>query len=472
MVKEMTSGSPIKLIFSFTIPVLIGNIFQQLYAMVDTVIIGQFLGIEALAALGITGTMNFLVLGFVIGLCGGFGIVMSQKFGAQDLDGLRHSIATSIYLGVIFTIVLTVVSLLTMNPLLKAINTPEASFKYAQDFIFIIYLGTFSQILFNLAASILRAIGDSRTPLYFLIISSILNVILDFVLAIWCHMGVSGAALATVISQTFSGLLCVIYMCKKFPLLKFQKKDWRIDLRFWWEHVRLGLPMALQFSITAIGLIILQGAINKLGPLVVAGHTAATKVEILLNQPLVAIGTTMATFTGQNLGANKIDRVRKGVRSATLLAVIFSILPAVIFALFWRQFISMFINNDHPEAFAAAGQYIFTFVPFLIVLGLLFIYRNVLEGIGRPLVPMLAGVMELVMRVFGALALSVFLGYFGICLSEPIAWIGACIPLITCYLITMKKLEKKSLDESLKTNDTNESEQDCELTELEHASAK
>ncbi len=446
MVKDMTSGSPARLILAFSIPLLIGNIFQQLYSMVDTIIVGRFLGVPALAAVGSTGSLSFLVLGFVMGITSGFSVLAAQRFGAGDERGLRHFVAMSVYLGLIISIVLTVLTICLTKPMLRLMNTPEDIFYDAAIYIIIIFAGILPTMFYNLLAGVLRALGDSKTPLYFLIISSVLNIVLDLFFIVTLKLGVAGAAYATVISQAVSAVLCFIYIRKKFPILKFQREELPFRFASACQLMRVGIPMALQFSITAIGTMILQGAINSLGSTVVGAYTAACKAEQLATQPMVTFGATMASYTGQNLGAGRMDRIRKGVRSCILISCIFCMLGSLLVVFGGGFLVSLFITGDQPEVMNYAREYLNIIAIFFIPLGLIFIYRNTLQGMGDGFMPMMTGVAELVMRAFVAFYLAGKLGYLAICLAGPIAWVGADIPLMFAYYIKMghiRKLEKE-----------------------------
>lgn len=440
MTKDMTAGSPAKLILFFSIPLLIGNIFQQFYSMADTIIVGRFVGVQALAAVGSTGSLSFLIIGFVMGISGGFAVIVAQKFGANDEDGLRKSVATSIVLCIVITIIITIISLISARPLLNIMNTPSDIIDDATSYITIIYAGTFATVFYNMISSILRALGDSKTPLYFLIVSSILNVILDLVLIINFSMGAKGAAYATVISQGISGLLCLIYVRKRYKILRLKKKDWIFDKMFALKHLKIGIPMALQFSITATGVMVLQSALNSFGSTVIASYTASSKVEQLVTQPSVTFGVTMATYSGQNLGAGKIDRITEGVKKCSLISLIFSIVAGIVVIFFGQYFIKLFISGDQQNVIGYAQHYLNIIALFFPVLGLLFIYRNTLQGIGDAFVPMMAGVAELVARFIVAFTLPALLGYTGICLASPLAWIAATIPLAIAYFKKINKL--------------------------------
>ncbi|MDV4152568.1 MATE family efflux transporter [Clostridium sp. AL.422] len=433
MTKDMTTGSPVKLILTFSIPLLIGNIFQQFYSMADTVIVGRFLGVDALAAVGSTGPMAFLVNGFVIGLTSGFSVLVSQKFGANDEEGVKKSFASSLILSTIMTIVLTAISVGFAKPLLELMNTPENIMKDALSYIIIIYAGNIAIIFYNMLSSILRALGDSKTPLYFLIIASILNIVLDIVFIVNFHMGVAGAAYATIISQSISAILCAIYIVKKFPILRLKKKHWKIRKSYIDRQLRIGVPMALQFSITAAGVMVLQGALNNFGSKIIASYTAASKVQQLVMQPSVTFGVAMATYSGQNLGAGRIDRIKEGVKKCSIVSIIVSISSTIIVVLFGGAFTKMFISGNDMEVISYAKHYLNTVSLFYIPLGLIFIYRNTLQGVGESFVPMMAGLFEMIARTVVAFTLPLLLDFTGIALADPAAWIAACVPLMIYY---------------------------------------
>ncbi|CED93627.1 MATE efflux protein [Romboutsia ilealis] len=433
MTKDMTTGSPVKLILFFSIPLLIGNIFQQFYSMVDTIIVGKFLGVKALAAVGSTSSMSFLILGFILGLCSGFSVLISQRFGANDNEGLKEAVASSIILSIAMAIIITIISIFTSKPLLRLMNTPKDIINNSYSYIVIIYAGTFAAFFYNMISSILRSIGDSKTPLYFLIVSSILNIVLDLVFIINFKIGVAGAAYATVISQGVAGLLCLIYTAKKYPILKLEKKHFITGTKHFVTHLKIGLPMALQFSITAIGVIILQSAINSFGSNVVAAHTAASKVEQLVMQPSITFGVTMATYCAQNLGAGNIERIKEGVKKCTMINIIIGLISGFILILFGEFFIKMFISNSDNSVIDTAKLYLTTVSIFFIPLSLIFIYRNALQGMGYTFIPMMAGFYELLARTVVAFTLPTFIGYLGICIASPVAWLSAAIPLAFDY---------------------------------------
>lgn len=448
MTRDMTKGEPLRLIVSYSIPLLIGNIFQQLYNLVDTLIVGRYVSMEALAAVGSTGSMNFLVIGFATGLTSGFSVVIAQRFGAKDEKLVRNSIAISTVLCVIFTILVTLISVWAAMPLLKLINTPDDIIQDAYRYIVIIYAGIAATMLYNMLACILRALGDSRTPLYFLILASLLNIALDFLFILGFDMGVAGAGIATVLSQAVSGVLCLFYMKRYYPMLRLQKKDWSMNRKFVLQHLHIGLPMAFQFSITAIGAIVLQGAINIFGSAKIAGYTAAARVENLINAPSVTIGVAMANYTGQNLGANRMDRIREGVRKSTVLTLIVSVLAAAILFIFGEQMTGLFLAGESKEVMDAATDaamiHLRIAATFFPPLFMIFVYRNTLQGMGRSFMPLMAGVFELVARTLAALTLPAMIGFAGVCLAGPIAWVAAVVPLGITYYVVMRRIMKES----------------------------
>jgi len=443
MTKDMTKGVPWKLILFFTIPILIGNVFQQFYNMADTIIVGRFIDIDALAAVGATAPALFLVLGFSIGMTGGFGIIAAQKFGAGDEEGVRYSVATSIILCSIIAVILTFVSMLTANALLKVMNTPENIMAEALLYIMIMYAGTGAVIYYNMIASILRALGDSKTPLYFLVFSSLLNIILDLGLIIVFHMGVAGAAVATVISQLLSAVLCTFYTAKKYKILSLKKYHFKINQRLVTAHLKLGLPMALQSSITSVGVMVLQSALNAFGSDVIAAYTAANKVEAIIMQIFNSLGMTMATYCGQNMGANRISRIKWGVKSSTVMCLIGSGIGICINVFAGNFLTSLFMNEIDTEILRYAQQYLNVVAIFYPPLALLFLYRNVLQGVGDSLFPMLGGVTEFVARLLVIFTLPTILGYLGVCLASPVAWLATAMLLLVRYRQWIKNLPKE-----------------------------
>lgn len=444
MTNDMTTGNPVKLILLFSIPLLIGNIFQQFYSMVDTIIVGRFIGVEALAAVGTTSSMVFLVNGFVMGLTSGFAVLISQKYGAKDEVGVKEAVASSIILSIIATILVTFISVLSAKPLLTLMNTPSNILKDASTYIIILYAGNIAIIFYNMMAAILRALGDSKTPLYFLIVSSVLNIILDLVLIINFKMGVAGAAYATVISQGVSAILCVIYTYKRYKILRLKKDDFKVKKKYYRKHLKVGIPMALQFSITSIGIMTVQSAINIFGSTVIASYAASSKVLQLVMQPATTLGVTMATYCGQNIGAKRYDRIKEGVKKCVQISIITSVISAIILIFLGKYFVMMFVSNPDAEILSYAQQVLNISAIFFIPLGLIFVYRNALQGIGDSFIPMMAGVYELVARAIVAFTLPKVLEFMGICLADPVAWFAAVIPLAYTYYKREKSFKYES----------------------------
>ena len=446
MTNDMTKGNPLKIFIFFSIPLLIGNIFQQLYSMVDTIIVGRFVGVNALAAVGSTGSLFFLVNGMILGLTSGFAVLVAQKFGAKDEDGIRKAVASNIILTLLSTAIITAIALVVKTPLLKMMNTPDNIIVDANTYITIIFAGIITQALYNMAAGILRALGDSKTPLYFLIVSSVINIILDLVFIINFKMGVAGAAYATNIAQGISGILCLVYSYKKFKVLRLKKDDFKVDSSYYEKHLKVGIPMGLQFSITAVGIIIVQSAINVFGSAVIASYTASSKVLQLVMQPSVSFGVTIATYAGQNLGAKRLDRIKNGIKIMNKISVITSLIAGAVLVLFGKYFVMLFIENPSVEIITYAQRVLNYSAVFFIPLGFIFVYRNVLQGMGESFVPMMAGVAELVARSIVAFTLPKFIGFTGICLADPVAWIAAALPLMITYYKKMKKIEMENIE--------------------------
>ena len=446
---DMTKGSPSKLITKFIIPIIIGNIFQQLYSMVDTIIVGRFIGVDALAAVGATGSVSFLILGFTQGLTTGFTVLTAQRFGAGDREGMRKSIGSAAILSVIVTIVMTAVSMAGMDSLLRVMNTPEDIFDMTKEYIMIICAGIACNVLYNLLSSILRAIGNSVVPLVLLVIASVTNIVLDYVLIVYGHMGVGGAAYATIISQGLSGVLCLIYIIKRVPTLHIRPEHCRLESQCVKNQLTVGIPMALQFSITASGAMVMQAAINLFGSVAVAAFTAASKVQNLVTQGMMSMGQTMASYGGQNYGKGDYHRLEKGVRSALLISVIYSLLAAAAVGLFLRPLLSLFFSGDIDMASLMpwAKTYIYMCAVFYIPLSTIFIFRNIMQGCGYSFLPMMGGVVELFARMITALIAMKLVSFPLACFCDPAAWVGAALFTGFSWLSVKKKLRASLLPE-------------------------
>ena len=443
MQTDMTMGKPFKMILDFTIPVFIGNIFQQFYSMVDAIIVGKFVGTKGLAAVGATGTITFLILGFLMGLTAGFTVLTSQKFGAGKMDEMRQTVGKAAVLSAIVSAVMTAVSMIGMRSLLVFMHTPADIFDDAYAYIMIICGGIFAQVLYNILASILRALGNSRTPLYFLIISAILNIVLDLVFIIVFHWGAPGAAWATVISQGISGVLCLIYIVKYVPELKLKKSDWKLRGNLVKIQISVGIPMGLQYSITAIGTMMVQSALNILGSYHVAAFTAGNKIENIFTQAYVALGTAMATYNAQNIGAGKLERDREGFRKAHLIGIGYSIVTGIVLVTVGKYLSYLFISDNAAEVIPMVDTYLRCVGIFLIPLHFVNVLRNGIQGMGYGILPMMAGVAELVGRGVTAVIAAGKKSYFGTCMASPMAWIIASALLIGMYFYVMKDMKKR-----------------------------
>lgn len=431
----MTIGNPMKIILLFSIPVLLGNLFQQFYNMVDTVIVGQYLGEDALAAVGSTGCIMFLVLGFANGIAQGFGVMVSHAFGAKDFKRLQHYVALSLMLTAIVSAVLSVITVIGSRQLLLWLNTPENIVGLADSYIRVIFGGILCTMAYNVASGILRGIGDSKTPLYFLIFSSALNIVLDIFLIVVVKMGTAGAAYATVISQGVAAVLCFIVMFRKHDILRTSREDYYWDNQGILRMLSIGIPMALNYSITAIGTMILQSAVNVFGSSTVAAFTAASKVSSIATQTFPTLGIAMATYCGQNLGAGKYKRIYQGMRQAFYLCFVAAAIAALICCCAGPFMLKWFISNPSTETMSAAMQYLYAISGFMIPLGWIFIYRNGLQGLDHGFIPMLSGVVELVSR-FAVIAVAAKpCGYLGVCFADPAAWLVTGIMLLIAYLV-------------------------------------
>ena len=428
MEKDMTAGTPGKIIFNFTMPIFIGNIFQQFYNMADTVIVGKFVGNAALAAVGACGTLVFLIIGFLQGVTAGFTVVTAQHFGAGNMKAMKKSVASGAVLTGIVTVILTLLSMISMAKVLHLMNTPSDMYGEAYGYIMVICGGIVAQALYN-----------------FLVIAALLNIVLDLVFIIVFRMGAAGAAYATVIAQGISGILCLLYIAKKVPALYLHREDWEIDKNLAGWQLKIGLPMAFQYSITAIGTIVVQSCLNILGSTAAAGFAAASKIEQVFTQAYVALGTTMATYCAQNMGAGKYTRIRKGFKSATLIGFIYAVVTGVIIFFVGKYMTIFFVSENVNQIMEYVDIYLrcvsVSFLPLVIVN----LYRNGIQGMGYGLLPMTAGIAELVGRSGASLIASHFGSYMGICLASPAAWVLAGTLLLIMYFEIMKGKKDRNL---------------------------
>ena len=441
--KDLTVGSPMKLILGFAFPMFLGLLFQQFYSLVDTMIVGKYLGVDPFAGVGSTGSLNFIVIGFCMGLCSGFSVPISQSFGAKDFPLLRKMVTNSVWLCTFFSVVITTLMLLFCRPVLTWMNTPENIFEYAYIYIFIIFAGIPCTILYNMTAAILRALGDSKSPIIFLAISSAINIGLDLLLIIVFTMGVDGAALATVVCQGVSGVISIIYIKKKFDILAMEKGDWKLERHLAGKLTGVGIPMGLQYSITGIGSVILQTAVNGLGSIYVASMTAGSKINIFLACPFDALGQTMAPYAGQNIGARKLDRVGKGLRAACIIGFIVSGLMVIVVKLFGDQLTMLFLDEKDPVIMQNSTQFLIIVSAFYCLLTLVNTVRFTIQGMGFSSLAIIAGVMEMIARGIAGMLLVPAFGYLGACYSSPLAWLLADAFLIPAFFLCKRKVARQ-----------------------------
>jgi len=437
--KELTTGNPFKLIILFMFPIFIGNLFQQFYHFVDTLIVGRVIGIEALAAVGVTGPLIFFVISFIFAATQGFSVITAQKFGAKEYDLLRKSFAASIILSALLTIVITLISVPFTKQMLIFLQTPENILQGADDYLFIMFAGIIATIFYNLSSNIVRALGDSKTPLYFLIVSTILNLIMDVLFVIKFGWGIKGVGWATIVAQAISTILCVWYMLRKFPILKLSRDDWKIPFSFLYEHLRVGIPMGIQMSVLSLGIIALQYVLNTFGATAIAAFTTACRIEQIFLQLFLALGATMAVYTAQNFGAKKLSRIKEGVKKSIYIALIIYVFSMICIWAFSTEMVSWFITETNEELIFLANQYLYIIMGFFIFLGLLMIFRNVLQGMGSVMAPLSSGIAELIARTVCAFSLGYLFGYKGVCYATPMAWLAAAIVLYVGYKMSLKK---------------------------------
>lgn len=448
MINALTKGAPLKLMLLFSIPLLIGNIFQQFYNIADIIIVGRTLGMTALASVGAVSPLFFLIMFIIVGMTNGFAVITGQRFGAKDYEGVRRSVTMSTILSTVFTITFTIICAAAMHHILFLMNVPQEIYKDAYYYIQIVVIGLIVANFYNLLASIIRALGDSMTPLYCLIIASVLNIFLALLFILEFHMGVPGSAFALVLSQAFSALLCVWYVKKHFPILHLKKKDWIIDWKkefnFALAHLKVGIPMAVQFGILGLSLLIIQSVCNTFGPDVIAAFTAALRIEQMATLPMISFGVALAAYVAQNFGAGNFSRIRFGVKKASLINVILSIVMAFIMHFWGGHLVRIFVGYQNEDIVKIAHDYLFRSSLFYFFLAQIFIYRNALQGLGRAVIPMLAAVGELLMRAFAAIYLAAKIGYFGVFYAGPIAWVAASIVLAAGYYSTIKQFILKT----------------------------
>ena len=439
----MTSGNSAKQLLFFALPLMIGNCCQQFYNMADSMIVGRFIGADALGAVGSTGSLSFLVIGFVTGIASGFCIPVSQFFGAKDYTNVRRCVANILYLSAGITILLTLLTAWFTDDLLRILDTPADIFDDAYNYILIVFLGLGATMFYNILAGLLRALGDSRSPLIFLVIASVLNIVLDLVFILVFQMGVAGAGLATVIAQAVSGLLCLLYINQKSALLKLHRSDLAPSLNIMKKLLYMGIPMALQFSITAVGGLILQQSVNRLGTTAVSAVSAGSKTSIMLTQPMEAMGVALATFCGQNLGAQKVDRARRGVHQGLLMIMVYVAVIMIASLGFGKYLALLFVTADEAVVIDGIRTFLSIAGIYYWLLGTLFVYRNAIQGLGYGVPAMAAGLFELIARAaIGSIAVPIW-GFQAACYATPLAWLAADILLLPVFYIVIWRLKKR-----------------------------
>ena len=438
---ELTQGHPLKQLFFFALPLVFGTVFQQLYSFVDTVLVGRFLGTDALGAVGVTYSLNFLVMGFVQGLCVGFGIVLAQRFGAKDREGLRRFFWNGVYLCAGISLLLAVVTILLTKPLLRLILTPDELLPLAAAYVQILFLGLPATVLYNYSASALRAVGDSQRPFYFLLLSSVVNIVLDYLFLVPLHGGVAGAAWATVLSQLLSGVLNSLWYFFRAGVMGRGGPRYGPSLECMGRLCAVGLPMGLEYSVSAIGAVVMQGGINTLGKTAVAAQTAGEKIRQMFTLPMESVGMAMATYTGQNYGAGRIDRIRAGIRWGLLLQYIYCAAAWLVIFLLKAPLTALVLGESVSPVAQGAIQYLTLISPLFFLHGSLMILRNTLQGLGKSLLAIISGIGELVGRSLGGLAAAQLASFALICLTNPLAWgLGAVYCLgMTCWILNKSK---------------------------------
>lgn len=442
-VQSMTSGPPLRLILVFMIPLLLGNLFQQFYNIVDAMIVGRLLGADALAAVGSSSSVQFFVLGFCMGSCAGFGIPVSQRFGAEDMQGLRRYVYHSLVVTAIIAVVLTTLTALLCPLIMHIMQTPDDIYQDAYQYLLILFLGIPFTLLYNLLSSLLRAVGNSKAPFIFLAISTFLNVFLDLFCIAVLHLGCAGAALATITAQALSGIACLVYIIRVMPVLHPTREDCRWNSTVARNLVVMGLPMGLQYSVTAIGSMVMQSANNGLGSIYVSGFTAGTKVKQLMLCPFDAVATAMATFVGQNMGAHKMDRVKQGIRVTLALAIAYGLVAGVIMNLGGHFLGSLFVDAANVSVINAAARYMGALGILYWLLAILDVTRYAIQSLGFSALSVISGALEMVARILVATTCVPLFGYSAICWTDQAAWLAACAYLIPMLLHLIHKVERE-----------------------------
>lgn len=441
MVKKLTVGDPQKIILNFTIPLILGNMFQQLYAFIDTFMVGRFLGVHALAAVGSTGALMFLVLGFINGFTTGLSIITGQRFGAKDRSGMRKSAATSVIISVVLGIALTILCSYHCRDILTLMDTPDEIIDGAYDFIIVVYGGMMAFILLQLQLNLMRALGDSKTPTYILAATLVLNIVFEPIAIIILKGGIFGAAMATIVAQVLGNFMAAYHIRKNVPHLHTRYTDWIPDKKEIIEHLKMGFPMGFQFSVIAIGAVVLQVALNNLGPTAIAAYAAAQKVDAVAVMPMMSFGIAIASYTAQNYGAKEFGRIKQGIKETLKMSVSFALVVGAVLACFGQYVMEIFVGANETQVIEYGALYLIINGLSFSLVALLFVMRAALQGLGKTFAPTVTGVMELVGRAGVAIYLAPILGYLGVCFANPAAWVGGLLPLIISYYRVKKELK-------------------------------
>ena len=445
MIKDLTRGNPLKLVTIFALPILLGNLFQQLFQISDILIVGRLLGVKSLAAVGASAPIFFMFLIIAFGFTAGLTIITAQRFGAKDIKGIRSSVFHSIIAAFLLSLFLSIVLVLFLRPILRIMNVPSEIMDQAYIFTLILGLSITFLVFFNLLSGFIRALGDSKTPLYFLIFSSLLNIALNFIFIYFCKLGVAGSALGTFCSVIVSALACVWFIAKKIPLLKISKEDCKYKHKFMVEHLKVAVPMALQFSILALSMMIVQSVCNSFGTNVIAGFTAAMRIEQISTQPLFALGIAFATYSAQNYGAALIKRIRSGVRQCMVAGFILSLVISLAVRFYGADWVEIFIETKDATIVKIGRDYLMISTYFYFFLLCIFVIRNALQGMGLTKMPLISGVVELVLRASAVICLSEIMGYKGVFWAGPIAWIGGAVVVWSGYIWMVMRFNSKKM---------------------------
>ena len=438
---NMTSGSPLRIILLFSLPILLGCIFQQLYNVADTAVVGHNLGDQSLAAIGATSSLYILIINFANGFMNGFSVIIAKYFGAGNESKMKNAVSLSVVLSVGLAVLLTAAGLICINPLLRLLGTPDDIFAESSAYLTIIIVFLSVTVFYNMLAGMLRAVGNSVVPLIALIIATFINIALDIIFIKYFHMGVAGAAYATVIAQVVSAVVCFVYICIKCPLLRFSPKHLSLDKLLLGELLGTGLSMSLMMAVVDMGSVILQSGINSFGSATITAHTAGRRIDYMLMMPISSIGAAAATFTSQNYGAGRLDRVAKGVKISVLITYVWNTAVVILCALFGRAAITLLTGTSDKEIIATAFQYLIINVPFFFILSILSIFRNCLQSIGRKYAPIIGSVVEMLSKLIAVRLLVPALGYLGVCILEPIIWLMCAIIVFIDFCHAIKKLK-------------------------------